>query len=566
MPNVKQVLSNYDPGLLKIIINAWGLEIETSDEKSMNAEVVKQLTDGNIVREFVSSLPDNSMQALEYLIINGGRETWAKFTRKFGGVREMGPAKRERERPYEIKNATAAEYLWYRGLIARAFFDTESGPEEFGFVPDDLLSVIPIKEISNDVCFGKLASQIDREITITATDSILDDACTLLAGLRNGLSLSESSILFLQNDLDYYTDVVEPKLAPAFLYTLFKETGIINNDGSLNSEATREFLEADRNEALLLLVRAWQKSTKLNELRMLPELIMEGDWRNNPLNTRMILIDKIETALYHLQIEDDFIGMAAFVNSFKENFPDFQRPSADYDSWYIRSKKNNQYLRGFESWDAVDGELIRFVISGPMHWLGITDLAFRKTSNSNAPKIATAFRISAWGKKLLDNTLPDIPLIEKEDIKISSNGKIQVGIRTPRGIRYQLSRFCSWDKFTGNYFYYQITPASLNNAVEQGLLVDQLIGLLKKNSEAVPPNIVKALKNWEMGGSQARIEEVTILRFSKPELLNRIRASRAKRFLGDPLGPTSVIVRQGAVEKILAELAEMGYLGEVKLN
>ncbi len=53
-----------------------------------------------------------------------------------------------------------------------------------------------------------------------------------------------------------------------------------------------------------------------------------------------------------------------------------------------------------------------------------------------------------------------------------------------------------------------------------------------------------------------------MLRVGSPELLRTIRESRAARFLGDPLGPTTVIVKAGAGEKVLEVLTEMGYLGE----
>jgi hypothetical protein len=48
-----------------------------------------------------------------------------------------------------------------------------------------------------------------------------------------------------------------------------------------------------------------------------------------------------------------------------------------------------------------------------------------------------------------------------------------------------------------------------------------------------------------------------------PDLLQSVRASRAARFLGDPLGPTTVIIKPGTGEKVLEILAEMGYLGEI---
>lgn len=41
-----------------------------------------------------------------------------------------------------------------------------------------------------------------------------------------------------------------------------------------------------------------------------------------------------------------------------------------------------------------------------------------------------------------------------------------------------------------------------------------------------------------------------------------LRNSRAARYLGDPLGPTTVVVKSGSGEKVLEILTEMGYLGE----
>jgi hypothetical protein len=59
------------------------------------------------------------------------------------------------------------------------------------------------------------------------------------------------------------------------------------------------------------------------------------------------------------------------------------------------------------------------------------------------------------------------------------------------------------------------------------------------------------------------MEQVLVLRLSSPEILQELRTSRAARFLGDPLGLTTVIVKTGARDKVLAALAEMGYLGEI---
>ena len=54
-----------------------------------------------------------------------------------------------------------------------------------------------------------------------------------------------------------------------------------------------------------------------------------------------------------------------------------------------------------------------------------------------------------------------------------------------------------------------------------------------------------------------------MLRLSSPEILQALRSSRAARFLGETLGPAAVAVKPNAGEKVLAVLAELGYLGEM---
>jgi hypothetical protein len=126
-----------------------------------------------------------------------------------------------------------------------------------------------------------------------------------------------------------------------------------------------------------------------------------------------------------------------------------------------------------------------------------------------------------------------------------------------------VARFCEWDGFSDGFYRYRLTPSSLERAQAQGLNMHHLFSLLHRNATAVPPSLLKALERWDAHGSEARLENVTVLRLKDPEILKELRSSRAARFLGDPLGSAAVIVRPGAWEKVLAALVEMGYLGEM---
>ncbi len=74
---------------------------------------------------------------------------------------------------------------------------------------------------------------------------------------------------------------------------------------------------------------------------------------------------------------------------------------------------------------------------------------------------------------------------------------------------------------------------------------------------------MKALSRWDQRGTEVRLQSALVLRLGSPELLKALRSSRAARYLGDPLGPTTVIVKPGAGGKVMEALTEMGHLGEV---
>jgi hypothetical protein len=325
-------------------------------------------------------------------------------------------------------------------------------------------------------------------------------------------------------------------------------------------EPTRLFLEAGRAQALAHLAGAWFHAALFNELRLLPGVIVEGEWQNDPVLARQSVLDFLATLPEAGRL---FWSLDAFVAAIRQAYPDFQRPAGDYDSWYVRDEVSGEYLRGFENWERVDGALVRYIIAGPLHWLGIVDLAW-SASPGDAPTEArlTAFRRSEWAEALLHAQPPQGLAEETALLQVRSDARLVAPRLAPRAVRYQVARFSEWEAEQGEEYLYRLTPRSLSRARMQGLKPNHLLGLLQRHAQTVAPSLVKAIERWERAGVEARLENVLVLRLANPELLQTVRASKAGRFLGEPLGPTAVIVKPGALEKVLAILAELGYLGE----
>lgn len=535
MPTLEQSLQRADIGHLRIIAELWGLELESASVESALKELCASLLDLETVSETLEVLPADARSALNELAARDGKIEWTIFTRKYGEIREMGAGKRDREHPH-LRTVSIAEVLYYRGLIARAFFDTEKGAQEFVYIPGDLFEIID--RMGNDENaaliapkggriqtepLGRPATPVEKAFEIPAADHILDDATTYLAALRVG----ESGRSRLKRDLQ----------------ALLETAGLIKGEG-LHPEAIKKFLEAPRREALDMVYTAWLNSTDFDELRLIPGIVCEGEWKNQPQVTREFLMNLISDIP-----PGKWWSIPAFIKAIKEKYPDFQRPAGDYDSWFIKRESDGAYLRGFAYWDAVDGALVKYVIQ-TLHWLGRVDLAVPEEG-----KEATAFFLLSSFEERKD---------ERGKIVVSSAGKVTVPRLFSRAVRYQLARFCEWDEPRGDEYFYRVTAESLKRATEQGLKAGQLLAMLVKHTNgSVPPALVKALKRWDANGPEARVESLHVLRVTKPEIMEEIRKSKAGKFLGELLSPTAVIVKGGAIQKVLVELAELGLLAEV---
>lgn len=614
MPALAQTLPANDLGFLRIVASLWGIELNAPTPAEAALELAEAMLDAELMEEVIAALPDPAREALQTLFGASGRLPWVQFARRFGDIREMGPGKRDREQPHARPNS-AAETLYYRALIGKAFFDTPSGAQEFAFLPDNLMQALefigfepgeapapgpepqPVSETPTPVPEpeytdlaepeyadieeivaedepesvviptvsarkppvitppssppilaelrengalkggGRAATPAEKAHIRPANDHILDDLTTLLAALRLGIDPPALAVPTpVLTGLLTATRLIIPSL-----------NGRGAGGEGLQPEAVKTFLESPREAALASLVEAWQSSETFNELRLLPGLAFEGAWDNQPLVTREFLLNLLEPIP-----EGVWWSIPSFIRDIKQKYPDFQRPAGDYDTWFIKRLADGQYLRGFAHWDEVDGALIRYFLQ-LLHWLGQIDLAA-----PDETAIPTAFRITNHEVRTTN--------VETSKIVVASTGLITIPRLAPRSVRYQVARFCNWDVSpTPDEYRYRVTPASLKRAAGQGLKASHLLSLLAKQMGGqIPPVFAKALQRWESNGAEARIETLTVLKVSKPEVLAELRASRAARFLGEIIGPTTVVIQAGAESKVLTALAELGLLAEVE--
>jgi hypothetical protein len=104
-----------------------------------------QLSDPTSVQMAYQEMCDESTQAetaILLLLRTHGEIAEAQFSREFGAIRQMGPARLERESPW-LYPENVAELLYYNGLIGRGFKGVGQQAYTYIYLPSDITPWLP---------------------------------------------------------------------------------------------------------------------------------------------------------------------------------------------------------------------------------------------------------------------------------------------------------------------------------------------------------------------------------------------------------------------------------------
>jgi hypothetical protein len=552
MQTLATALHDQDFGHLRIIAELWGLDLSGGTAGEAADNLARSMLDGTLLAEVIDSLSTPAREALHALLRNQGRLALTDLTRKFGPLRQMGPGRRDREQPWRI-GTSAIEALWYRGLVARAFMDTPTGPQEFGYIPRDLAALMRAPEAELKGLRVQPIAQPDE--TRSATDVAVDDLVTLLAALRRqpatAAGLSPDRLQALQPFL------YQPHSARLLLACLIEDHLLVDERLTPDPEAVRAFLDCSRSEILKRVRNIWRESRAWNDLAQVPHLRSAGgEWPNDPLVTRRAILD----FLNGLTI-GEWWDLSDFIQVVHDTRPGFQRPAGDFDSWYLQDTRTGSFVRGLAHWHAVEGSLIYGIITGPLHWLGMLDLG---SSEPSGPAIA--FRLTPGFDPASEREAPASTrrMGTPPPTRVLPDGVIIVPRYSSPALRYQIARISAWESRDTEGYRYRLTPDGLALASSQGLQPSHVRAILEGASGSpLPRSLAQALERWSARGTQARLERLLVFRVEHPDVLQELRANRSTaRFLRQELGPRSVCVAEKDWRRLCEAAARLGILIE----
>lgn len=606
MHTLVQMLQESDAALLPILAQRWGVSVsKKAKADAVIASLEAAMLDPTQAEKMYDSLNDKERGVLQTLLGSGKRMAMPLFSRLYGEIRKMGAGAIEREKPHE-NPVSAAEALFYRGLIGQRNDKIGGGLGPVIYVPDDLAAVLPIHKTGYNAAVldaeveqerattattsaagtdgnaprGKTPSPVatmadtdDDEVTFMidnledahnvrqADTSIVDDMTTLLAYLQlhGGMVDPETGLDNATREAVLPHLLVQDQNRLDFLLEIGLSADLVelqNAKAFPKRAEVRRWLSEKRASQLKWLADAWRGSIIYRDLWHTPGLYPEPTgWPYDPVVARGALLE----FLVDLVPKQGWWSVFDFVDAVKEVEPDFQRPGGDYDSWYIRNEAG-EYLNGFESWDAIEGALLEFYVFGPIHWLGLADVG------------EEAARLTTYGRAFLDATQPwPTPPDPEEKVIVHPDGTLLASRKVPRLDRFQLARFTSWEEpgtLAGDHYVYKLDAAGVQRAAAQGINTGHIasfIGRMLDNPNAIPAPIARLLENWRSGpASSVSVERLLVLRTTAPETLDFIfNAPALRRFLGARLGPMAAVVRQDQWESLQAALGEQGIAVEM---
>lgn len=553
MRSLESALIDHELIVIRVIGEWWELDLTGADKRQAVKLLAERLLQVDLQQEMLF-LPPEEEAALQDLLAQDGKVPVSTFQRAYGELRLMGPGRMEREEPW-YDPASVTEALWYRGLIYRSFDPKAEDAVEYFYLPNEFLGKIePVPEpvveemavpIPRSASVASLqASEPPEQFNPVVTDAV-DDLTTLLAVALH-ISLQPG-----QRD-EYDQFLLNPDVERrSLLLTLAQEMGLLRrSSGRIRPTRTAlEWLKQSREAQLQSLAEAWTNS-EWNDLCHTPDLECEGEgWQNDPLLARTALLELLPR-------DSEWYRLSDLVSHVQQNDPDFQRPDGNYDTWYIREVGQQLYLTGFDTWHQVEGRLLRFLLVGPLAWLGMVETAVTNE---------TIYRLTPRAIAWLDGAKPPLDS-NRTPIVVQPDGRILAAPTADRYERFQAARIGEAQPvIRGKPYVYLLTPTSLAKAREQGIKPERLQQFLEQASNRpLPKNLARALARWADHGVEGKIETAVVLRVRDATILDTLRNNpKTRDFIGESLGDNAAIIQRENWHKFRAATVQLGLLLDV---
>ncbi|MHB0857233.1 MAG: helicase-associated domain-containing protein [Anaerolineae bacterium] len=555
MKDLFRCLDEYPAPLLEAIAGVWQVPLVRRLPRQMVLDLGEAMVQPEAAEPAIASLSPEAREGLDTVLHAGGLVPAHRLAAKHGSLRRFGPAKLEREQPW-TSPANAAEELYYKGLLYRAYDSVGDFMGEVLLVPEPLRQALLAWHAT---CIGNALAEMD-EPTHSASDgpAMAEDLLALLVHVRRNRPHPPAAALNLGPRC--VGETCPERLA--LLDSLLRRLGLVEEArGRLRaSRRAREWLQLPDDRRAWTIYAAWRDDPLWDELHYMPALRCEQEsCLHNPALARRNLAHELGRCPPHV-----WLSLEAFLGHLKRYRPDFLRVDGDYAGWRVRDAHTNEDLSGFEAWERVEGALASHVVTQSLRWLGLVDVGY-----TSGREHAYAFRVNALGARMLGQDT----LLTKGDESASSarlavvdeSFAVRIPLEDTLYERYQLERFAEWQD-QDRVATYRITGESVWDSQNAGVKVEQILAFLNRVSGGqVPATVVSTLQAWGSRFGGVALRRQVLLEAADEKTMQQIASRPDMRgLLGRPISATMCLVAEEDVGELTRKLKALGIWPHLK--
>ncbi len=367
-----------------------------------------------------------------------------------------------------------------------------------------------------------------------------------------------------------------------FIYSLLVASGLELPGSPVTAwpEVRVQFLQRDEMAQRAILARCYVGMTRWSELwevlREHPELQLKHRLGSNlppdHLANHLVRFRQMVLRTLACLPDHEWVPWGAVKRLLRLVWPRFDQLAlhsfglpGQAGAWFLTRRADGQPLdpESEEDWDLAQGEMARWVISGPLHWLGFADLLLE------GGRLA-ALRLHGWADLYWDREdAPAAPpharaLAEAEGPRVRAAGCSIAVLPSRVGVEGHnlLEKIARLSSVGAEGFVYELDAETAFRSFESGLALKQVLEEFPRLLGVPMADAMRQqLERWWDSYGRVRIYEgLTVLEFADDYTLAEIKAvTSLSDHLVAEISPRLVIIEPETVALLTQELRRAGY-------
>jgi|GEM_PF-6951474 len=265
--------------------------------------------------------------------------------------------------------------------------------------------------------------------------------------------------------------------------------------------------------------------------------------------------------------ENKWISVEAFLRTVYEVLPNILHMSSESGVWWLESThKKKQFGTSFEDWLTGYGQLILAILTGPLRWFGMIELAYRQ-DQPVAMRLTPIGAFTLGRKTSIDVTSHRAGLKPEQIVHFNDDLTVELasGIALPE-LYTLLNQIGRLENITTQTLIYRLDAGGVQRCLEQGDTAANLIDRLSQLSgKPLSEAWQRRLHEWENNYGRLHLyQDIALVELTDDLALHELLAATSLRnHLIYRFSNRLIAIRSDAIDELTQEMEKRGYMPHV---